>query len=112
MRSNKTIFGRSLRGWRTGEAGVCILLGFAGLLTSAAAPEKHLAVYSTAANYSVPIVHRQGPDYIGLLELLDPLGTVIAKPAPPRCPLHYNSFLGEFTVAHSHARVLGRDAGL
>src|SRR5580700_5312140 len=112
MRSNKTIFGRSLRGWRTGEAGVCILLGFAGLLTSAAAPEKHLAVYSTAANYSLPIVQRQGHDYIGLLELLDPLGTVNAKSDPPRWRIHYNNILGEFTVGHTHARVQGRDADL
>jgi len=44
-----------------------------------AAPEKHLAVYSTVANYSLPIVQRQGRDYIGLLELLEPLGTVSAK---------------------------------
>jgi N-acetylmuramoyl-L-alanine amidase len=112
MRSNKTIFGRSLRGWRTGEAGVCILLGFAGLLTSAAAPEKHLAVYSTAANYSLPIVQRQGHEYIGLLELLDPLGTVSAKSDPPRWRIHYNNILGEFTVGHTHARVQGRDADL
>src|SRR5712691_10893405 len=75
-----------------------VLLFLAVLLVAAAAPEKHLAVYSTAANYSLPVLQRQGPDYIGLLELLDPLGTVSAKSDPPRWRLHYNNILGEFTV--------------
>ena len=87
-------------------------LVFCGLLTSGAAPEKHLAVYSTAANYSLPIVQRQGHEYIGLLELLDPLGTVSAKSDPPRWRIHYNNILGEFTVGQTHARVQGRDADL
>src|SRR5271170_3625159 len=118
MRSNRTASfghstnGRSLRRWRTRRAAVCILLFFAGLLVSSAAPEKHLAVYSTAANYSLPIVQRQGHDYIGLLELLDPLGTVSAKSDAPRWRIHYNNILGDFSVGRAHARVQGRDADL
>jgi N-acetylmuramoyl-L-alanine amidase len=87
-------------------------LFFAVLLVSGAAPEKHLSVYSTAANYSLPIVQRQGHEYIGLLELLDPLGTVSAKVDPPRWHIHYNNILGEFTVGKTHARVQGRDSDL
>jgi N-acetylmuramoyl-L-alanine amidase len=90
----------------------CIFLFLAVLLLSAAPPEKHLSIYSTAANYSLPIVQRQGHDYIGLLELLDPLGTVSAKSTPPRWRMHYNSILGDFTVGKTHARVQGRDADL
>src|ERR1700675_1015767 len=92
--------------------GVGLLLFLAVLLVSAAAPEKHLAVYSTVANYSLPVVQRQGQDYVGLLELLDPLGTVSAKSDPPRWRLHYNNVLGEFTIGKSRARVQGRDAEL
>src|ERR1700733_3350614 len=91
---------------------VGILLLVAVLVLSAAAPEKHLAVYSTAANYSLPIVQREGRDYIGLLELLDPLGTVSAKSEPLRWRIHYNNILGDFTVGKSHALVQGRDAEL
>src|SRR5580698_8911811 len=104
--------GQAIRGWRRGGTAICILLFFAGLLVSSAAPEKHLAVYSTAANYSLPIVQRQGHEYIGLLELLDPLGMVSAKSEPPRWRVHYNNVLGEFTVGHTHGRVQGRDADL
>lgn len=89
-----------------------ILLLFAVFLASAAAPEKRLSIYSTAANYSLPVVQRQGRDYIGLLELLDPLGTVSAKSDPPRWRLHYNNILGDFTVGNSHARIQGRDTDL
>jgi N-acetylmuramoyl-L-alanine amidase len=82
------------------------------LLVSAAPPEKHLSVYSNAASYSLPIVQRQGHDYVGLLELLDPLGTVSAKFDPPRWRIHYNNILGDFTVGKNHARIQGRDADL
>jgi N-acetylmuramoyl-L-alanine amidase len=91
---------------------LCILFSFAVLLVSAAPPEKHLSIYSTAANYSLPIVQRQGHDYVGLLELLDPLGTVSAKSDPPRWRIHYNNILGDFTVGKNHARIQGRDADL
>src|ERR1700733_1993798 len=89
-----------------------VLLLFAVLLLSAAGPEKHLAVYSTAANYSVSIVQRQGQDYVGLLELLDPLGTVSAKSDGTHWHIHYNNVLGEFTSGKNHARVQGRDTSL
>jgi N-acetylmuramoyl-L-alanine amidase len=82
------------------------------LVLAAAAPEKHLSVYSTAANYSLPIVQRQGREYIGLLELLEPLGTVSAKSDPRRWRIHYNNILGDFTVGKTHAHVQGRDADL
>lgn len=91
---------------------VGLLLLLAVLLLSAAAPEKHLSVYSTAANYSLPIIERDGRDYVGLLELLEPLGTVSAKSEPPRWRLHYNNVLSEFAVGNTRARIQGRDAVL
>ena len=91
---------------------VSILLSFAVLLVSAAGPEKRLVVYSTAANYSLPVTPRQGHDYVGLLELLDPLGTVSAKSDPPRWRIHYNNILGEFIQGKARARVQGRDTDL
>jgi N-acetylmuramoyl-L-alanine amidase len=104
--------GRSIRRSRSAGVFVCILVLTAVILVSAAGPEKHLSVYSTAANYSLPIVQREGRDYIGLLELLDPLGTVSAKSDPPRWRLHYNSILGDFTAGKTHAHIQGRDADL
>jgi N-acetylmuramoyl-L-alanine amidase len=78
----------------------------------AAAPEKRLSIYSTVANYSLPIVQRQGQDYVGLLELLEPLGTVSAKLDGTRWRIHYNNILGEFMDGKNRARVQGRDTDL
>ncbi len=90
-------------------AGILVL---SALLLPAAAPEKHLSIYSSAANYSLPIMQRQGHEYVGLLELLDPLGTVSAKSEPPRWRLHYNNILGDFSAGKSHALIQGRDIDL
>jgi N-acetylmuramoyl-L-alanine amidase len=100
----------ALQARRTLAAG--ILLCLAAILLSAAVPERRLSIYSTAANYSIPIIERQGRDYIGLLELLDPLGAVNAKSEPPRWRIHYNNILGEFTEGQTHAHIQGRDADL
>jgi N-acetylmuramoyl-L-alanine amidase len=82
------------------------------LLSGAAAPEKHLAVYSVAANYTLPLVQREGRSYVGLLEVLEPLGKVSAKSEGLRWRLRYNTVEGDFQLGKSHARVQGRDADL
>jgi N-acetylmuramoyl-L-alanine amidase len=87
------------------------LLFLCTLLVSGA-PEKHLSVYSTAANYSVPLVQREGHDYVGLLELLEPLGRVTAKADNSRWRLRFNNVQAEFEVNKARARIQGRDAEL
>jgi N-acetylmuramoyl-L-alanine amidase len=82
------------------------------LLVSAAAPEKHLSVYSVAANYSLPLVQRDSRDYVGLLEVLEPLGKVSAKSDGPRWRLRYNNVQGNFQVGKTHAQIQGRDADI
>ena len=81
-------------------------------MLSGAAPEKHLAVYSVAANYSLPVVQRDGRPYVGLLEILEPLGKVDAKSDGPRWRLRYNSVEGDFQLGKTKARVQGREADL
>ncbi|HET7889906.1 MAG TPA: hypothetical protein VFL34_00165, partial [Candidatus Sulfotelmatobacter sp.] len=60
----------------------CVFLGsllLSSVLLSGAPPAKRLSVYSVAANYALPVVQRDGRDYVGLLEVLEPLGKVSAK---------------------------------
>jgi N-acetylmuramoyl-L-alanine amidase len=110
MRSinGKPIPGRAF--WNQGPTIVLLLISVLAL--SAAGPEKHLSVFSTAANYSVPIVQHEYREYIDLLELLDPLGNVSVRSDPPRWRIHYNSILGEFVAGKPHARIQGRDTDL
>jgi len=84
---------------------VCVLL-------LPGAPEKHLSVYSIAANYNLALVERDGRDYVGLLELLEPLGKVTAKVEGSRWRLRYNNTQAEFQVNKTRARVQDRDADL
>jgi N-acetylmuramoyl-L-alanine amidase len=74
--------------------------------------DKHLAVYSVAANYSLPLVQREGRPYVGLLEVLEPLGKVSAKSDGKSWRLRYNNVEGDFQVGKTRARVQGRDADL
>jgi N-acetylmuramoyl-L-alanine amidase len=74
--------------------------------------EKHLSVYSLAANYSVPVVQREGRDYVGLLDVLEPLGRVSAKTDGARWRLRYNNVETGFVADKNRAQVLGRDTDL
>ena len=82
-----------------------------GFLLSAA-PEKHLTIYSVAANYSLPLVQREGRDYVGLLEVLEPLGKVSVKSDRGRWRLRYNRVEGDFQPGKPRARIDGRDTEL
>src|SRR5579872_4778612 len=74
----------------------CALTLLSAILLSGAPPEKHLTVYSVAANYSLPLVQREGRSYVGLLELLEPLGRVSAKSDGSHWRLRYNNAEGIF----------------
>jgi N-acetylmuramoyl-L-alanine amidase len=90
----------------------CLLALIPALLVSGAPSDKHLSVYSVAANYSLPLVQREGREYVGLLELLEPLGKVSAKADGSRWRLRYNNVEADFQPEKSHAQVGGRDADL
>ena len=90
-----------------------ILLALVWALWLPGAPsEKHLSVYSTVANYSLPLVQREGRDYVGLIELLEPLGKVSAKSDSQRWRLRYNNVEADFQSGKTRAQVQGRDADL
>ena len=58
---------------------VVLLLGITVLSaapTPSAPSDKHVSVYSPVAVYSLPVLNHAGHDYVGLLELLEPLGQV------------------------------------
>src|SRR5579871_49034 len=91
---------------------IFIFVLVSALLLSGAPSEKHLSVYSVAANYSLPLVQREGLDYIGLLELLEPLGKVSAKAEGARWRFRYKNIEGIFQAGTNRALVSGRDADL
>lgn len=77
--------------------------------------EKHISVYSPVAIYSLPVLDRAGHEYVGLLELLEPLeplGRVSSQSNGSRWKLRYNAIEAEFTVGKTRCRVRGRDGDL
>ncbi len=60
------------------------------LLLHGAPEEKRVSIYSTAANYSLPVLERNADEYVGLLEVFEPLGTVSAKASGPHWKFRYN----------------------
>jgi N-acetylmuramoyl-L-alanine amidase len=84
------------------------------LLLSAApsAEEKHISVYSPAAIYTLPVLERAGHDYVGLLELLEPLGRVSSQTDGRRWNLRYNAMDAEFAAGKTRARIRERNFDL
>lgn len=89
-----------------------IALGGVSFLASSSADDKRIAIYSTTANYSLPVLERGGRDYVGLLEILEPLGVVNAKTQGRRWKLRYKNVDGEFAGGSNHARIRGKDIAL
>jgi len=104
--------GQPLSPWRTAVTSACVVILLSTLLLSGAPAEKHLSVYSLAANYSVPVAQREGRDYVGLLDVLEPLGRVSGKADGARWRLRYNSVESTFQADKSRAQVVGRDLDL
>src|SRR5208337_1114729 len=56
------------------SAGYWLLLATVTLLSAApSTDEKHISVYSPVAIYTLPVLDRGDHEYVGLLELLEPL---------------------------------------
>ena len=52
-------------------------------------PENELTVYSPQTTFTVPLLDIKGQPYVGLVELLEPLGSVEARPDGKKYKLHY-----------------------
>jgi len=73
------------------------------------ADDKHISVYSPVASYTLPVLDRSGHEYVGLLELLEPLGRVSTQSDGRRLRLRYNAVDADFFAGKARAKVHGRD---
>jgi N-acetylmuramoyl-L-alanine amidase len=91
---------------------VVLLATVAFLSLARSADEKHVFVYSPVATYTLPVVERTGRDYVGLLELLEPLGRVSSESNGHFLRLRYNTVDAEFTAGRTRSKIHGRDFDL
>jgi N-acetylmuramoyl-L-alanine amidase len=96
---------------RSVSLGALLLIAVA-ILPLGSVDEKRIALYSSAANYSLPIADRDGREYVGLLEAIEPLGTVSARTDGLHWKLRFNDTEAEFTAGKNRARIRGRDVDL
>jgi len=82
------------------------------LLLHSAPEEKRISIYSNAANYSLPVLERNGDEYIGLLELFEPLGAVSAKASGPHWKFRYYDVDSDFVAGKTRARIRSTDYDL
>lgn len=89
---------------------LAVLLASVTLLSAApSADEKHISVYSPVASYTLPVLERAGHEYVGLLELLEPLGRVSSESNGRRLRLRFNAVDAEFAAGKTRAKIRGRD---
>src|SRR6201993_476529 len=88
-------------------AGMFLLLGAA-----TSADEKQLSVYGPQVSYTLPVQQRNGTDYIGLLEAMEPLGSVSATSSGRKWKLRFNKMEAEFRAGASNGKVAGARFGL
>jgi N-acetylmuramoyl-L-alanine amidase len=92
------------------STGYWVLLATVTLLSAApSADEKHISVYSPVAIYTLPVLDRGGHEYVGLLELLEPLGRVRSQTQGSHWTLRYNAVDAEFVAGKTRAKIRGRD---
>ncbi len=89
-----------------------VLAAVALLHAASSADEKQLSVYASVATYTLPVRERSGHDYVGLLELLEPLGRVSSQSDGARWRLRFNTIDGEFVVGKTRCKIRGRDFNL
>jgi N-acetylmuramoyl-L-alanine amidase len=87
----------------------CVAVLFAFVLgVSGFADEKRLSVYSGTANYSLTVTEKNGADYVGLFEILQPLGSVSSRSDGRVWRLNFNHIDSEFTPGKTRARIRGQ----
>jgi N-acetylmuramoyl-L-alanine amidase len=79
--------------------------------------EKHLTIFAPATVYSVPLASYDGQDYVGLADVLEPLGNVEARADGKKWKLRF-TFAGghdvsaEFQEGKDKGKVRGQDVQL
>ena len=89
-----------------------LLVPLALLATAIPASEQQLSVYAPVATYTLPVLERSGHAYVGLLELLEPLGRVSSESSGSRWKIRYNAIDAEFATGKRRCRIHGHDFDL
>jgi N-acetylmuramoyl-L-alanine amidase len=88
---------------------ILVLVLTLSILPLHSADEKHIVIYAPGTTFSLPVTDRDGREYVGLLECVEPLGTVSAHIDGTHWKLRYNDGESEFTADKNRAKVRGHE---
>jgi N-acetylmuramoyl-L-alanine amidase len=88
-------------------AALCCAMAFTG-----AVPEKQLTVYTAQSSYSLPVLERNGKAYIGVTELLTPLGATITHGKGKDWKVELNKAEAKLTEGKDKALIRTQDKAL
>ena len=75
---------------------------------SSHAQDKRIVIFSPMTAFTLPVAERDGHDYVGLVEALEPLGTVAATKDGSRWKLRFNLEEAEFTAGQAQVKLKGK----
>ncbi len=82
------------------------------LAAGSSGDEKRLSIYSSVATYTLPVTDRMSREYVGLLEVLEPLGRISARIEGQHWKLRFNNTDSDFVAGKTRAKISGRDLDL
>jgi N-acetylmuramoyl-L-alanine amidase len=82
------------------------------ILRAGSADEKRIAIYGASTNYTLPVVDRNGHAYVGLLEIIEPLGPVNSHTDGLHWKIRYRDVEADFTNGITRAKIHGKDFDL
>lgn len=98
--------------WRLSlRLSLCFTLLLAAL-PAGSADDKHIAVYAASSTYSISVSDHDGREYVDLLELLEPLGSVSSKTDGVHFKLRFNDADAEFTQGRDRGKIRGKEVVL
>ena len=97
---------------KTHKAIAAALAALVFLGASTTTDQKRLSIYSSVATYKLPVTDRVGREYVGLLEVLEPLGRISARVEGRHWKMRFNDSDGDFVPGKTQAKVRGRDLDL
>jgi len=99
---------------KTRLAGLLLALAvlWLGAEVSHSAEEKQVSVYAPQTSYRLAVVERERREYVGLVALLEPLGTVSASTAGTEWTVRWNGVEARFTEGKSKGKIRGKKVDL
>ena len=96
-----------LRSWRIALLGSLLLLGAIASSLAYWMEERHLTVFGPQSTFSVPVMSRDGKEYVALGEVLQKLGPLETFPAAEKLRLRFNSLDAELQNGEATVEIDG-----